>query len=312
MKALRDDTFSRRPPGARRRRPQGVITFTLALLCLALLVLSRIDNPMLNVVRNSLSDFVSPLLARATTALAPVRSLRERIEALAAPADALERLRAENQRLAIWEARAREMERRLADLQALARVVQEQPIAHVTGRIVADAGGPFARSVMLNAGREHGLRSGYPVISADGVVGRVLETGTLAARVLLLTDLNSRVPVLIGDADIKAILMGDNSSAPRLAHVPPTALIKSGDAVVTSGVGGLFPRGLRIGTVVETPGGLTVALHARLDRLDHVSVLFYQSPALDLVRDEPKLPASRRSLAGQPATTEAPPVPHNR
>ncbi|MFM9941857.1 MAG: rod shape-determining protein MreC [Hyphomicrobiaceae bacterium] len=313
MTALRDDTFARRPVGARRRRSQGVTAFVLGMLCVALLVLSRIDNPVISHVRHTLVDLVSPLLARVATALAPVRSLRERLSAMSVPAEELDRLRAENQRLAGWEARAKELERRLVDLQGLARAVQDQAISYVTGRVVADAGGPFARSVLLSVGRDHGLRSGYPVISADGLVGRVLETGPRAARVLLLTDLNSRIPVLVGEGDIKGVMMGDNGTAPRLAHIPATALIKTGDAVVTSGVGGLFPRGLRIGTVIDTPSGLTVALHARLDQIDHVSILFHQSPALDLVRDEAKPPnTGRRSLAGQPIPPEPSPSQPNR
>lgn len=307
MKALHDDTFARKPQGYRRRRSSGVLIFSLATLSVALLVLSRIDAPLVTVARRSLAELVGPVLDRVTTNLAPIRALRERYAAMTVAADELERLKAENQRLAGWEARAQELERRIADLQALARVVDEPAIKYVTGRVVADAGGPFARSVLLNAGRDEGLRGGYPVISADGVVGRVLETGPQFSRVLLLTDLNSRIPVLVGNDDAKAILLGDNGPVARLAHVAPSVLIKSGDRVVTSGVGGLFPRGLRVGTVVETPAGMTVEPFARLDNLDYVSVLFYQSPALDLVREDARPPAQtgrRRTLAGDPVPPE--------
>jgi rod shape-determining protein MreC len=221
----------------------------------------------------------------------------------------LEKLKAENQRLAGWEARAFELERRLADLSAIAHAVQEGRFEHRTGRIITDAGGPFARSALLSFGRNEGLRVGHPVISADGVVGRIQEIGEKSSRILLLTDLSSRVPVLVGDLGINAILMGDNGEAPRLAHLPAGLSLKSGDRVVTSGVGGIFPRGLRIGTVTETPTGYHVELHARLSDLDHVSVLLFDSPALDLIESQ-RTPATTggtsppRSLAGPPAHPE--------
>ena len=258
-----------------------------------------------------MSETIAPALEWVTSSTVPMRKLRDRIATLSASADEQERLKAENQRLAGWEARAFELERRLGDLSALARVVQESKFEHRTGRVITDAGGPFARTALLSFGRNEGLRVGYPVISADGVVGRIQELGEKSARILLLTDLNSRVPVLVGDLGIKAILMGDNGAQPRLAHLPAGLHIKSSDRIVTSGVGGLFPRGLRVGTVTETPSGYHVDLHARLDALDHVSVLLYNSPALDLIeaqraQTQSEAPlAGRRSIAGQPV----PPTP---
>ena len=139
------------------------------------------------------------------------------------------------------------------------------------------------------------------------MIGRVLETGAKAARVLLLTDLNSRVPILIGERGTRGVLIGDNGAKPTIAHLPEHAEIASGDEVVTSGVGGLFPRGIRIGSVVEEGGAFRVTLHARMDELDHVSVLFFESPALDLAGEEPRRPSAspaekrsglRRSAAG--------------
>jgi rod shape-determining protein MreC len=312
MRVLRNDSFARRSGGNHRRRSRGVAIFSLMLLSVALLVLSRIDNSVVHNARRTLVDLAAPALATVTQSLAPVRSLRERLAAMAVTREEMDRLKAANQQLAGWEARARELERRLADLSGLARVVAEAPIEFATVRVIADAGGPFARSVLVNGGSETGLRAGYPVISADGLVGRVLETGPRAARLLLLTDLNSRVPVLIGEQHVRGILAGDNTPSPRLVHLPAHVQVAAGEAVVTSGVGGLFPRGLRIGIVAATDAGPRVALHARLDEIEHVSVLFHFSPALDLIREEAPRPqagaAPRRALAGQPAGAEpAPP-----
>lgn len=281
MKVLKDDVFSRRPVGVRRRR-RGTGLFVFALISLALLALSRIDHPQVRQVRTELGELAAPVLRVVAVPFAPLRWLGEHIAGYLTVAEEVEALKAENQKLKGWEARARELERRLMDLGALAKVVDEPALQFVTGRVVADAAGPFARSLLLSAGRENGVKPGFPVVSADGLVGRVLESGARSSRILMLSDLNSRVPVLIGDDGMRAIMMGDNGATPRLAHLPEDALPKAGDEVVTSGVGGVFPRGLRVGFVEATDAGLRVRLHGRLDRLEHVSVLFFESPALEI------------------------------
>ena len=309
MKMLRDDVFARRrlQPGAARRR--GVGLFVLGFVSLGLLAMSRIEHPAVQNVRRTLAEFASPGLQAIAVPLAPLRRLGRQLATYATAVEDIDRLRDEVQKLKGWEARARELERRLADLALLARVVDEPGIEFITGRVIADANGPFARSVLLNAGRELGLKGGYPVVSADGLIGRVLETGARSARVLLLSDLNSRVPVLIGNSGTRGVLIGDNSDRPKLLHLPDNALAVIGDEVVTSGVGGLFPRGLRIGAVVVDAGILRVQLHARLNELDHVSVMFFETPALELAAEEPrKSPASaadRRGAARRAAAGNA-------
>ena len=155
-------------------------------------------------------------------------------------------------------------------------MVEEQRINFVTSRVIADSSGAFVRSVMINAGRAKDVRAGYPVINADGLVGRVAEAGENSARVLLLTDLNSRVPVVIGGKEVRAILSGDNGPEPRLTYMPQDVSISPGDDVATSGAGGLFPRGLRIGKVIGTALAPRVELRAKLDHLEYLSILFFE------------------------------------
>ncbi len=307
MRTLKDDVFARRRRSGGFAGRRGVAIFTLAALSLGLLAMSRIDHPAVERSRRFLSEMVSPGLQAIAVPLAPLRRLGRQLVASATAVDGMERLREENQKLKGWEARAKELERRLADLGTLARVVDEPGIEFVTGRVIADAKGPFARSVMLNAGREQGLKGGHPVVSGDGLIGRVLDTGPRSARILLLTDLNSRVPVMIGDSGTRAVMFGDNGTQPKLAHLPENPRFTTGDEVVTSGVGGLFPRGMRIGVVVDDDGTARVKLHARLDELDHVSVLFFETPALDIASEEQRKPSAasteRRSTVRRSAST---------
>jgi rod shape-determining protein MreC len=305
VRRLRDDAFARptfngstgtgTPGAGQSHSGAAIVAFSLA--AIALLALSRLDHSLVRGVRISLADAATPALA---AALVPVRPLQNAVRTLGNLMDAREeadRLRDENQRLKGWESRAREMERRLASVETLVKVVPEQPFAFRTARVVADTGGPFVKMALIDAGSEAGFRSGYPVVNADGMVGRLISAAPRSSRLLLLNDLNSRVPVYIGMKSIRAVMIGDQGHYPRLAHIPQDANVIVGDEVVTSGVGGVFPRGLRIGTVVDTGEQLRVELHARLDRLEYVS------PSLD---DEPLSERRSGRRRGSPAQAPAP------
>jgi rod shape-determining protein MreC len=161
------------------------------------------------------------------------------------------------------------------------------------------------RSALINLGRDDGVRIGYAVINGDGLVGRTVEAGASVARVLLLNDLNSRIPVLVGTAGVRALASGDNSAELKLEFFPDGASPHPGDEVYTSGADGVLPRGLRVGVVTGSPGALKVRPHAELSSLDVVSVLFFDTPALTRT-DPPAVPVAS-PLSPVPEDVEAPP-----
>ncbi len=175
---------------------------------------------------------------------------------------------------------------------ALVSVVEEPGIDHSSARVVATSSGPFVRSALLGIGRDRELKPGYPVIDPTGLAGRIVEVGASASRILLVTDINSRIPVLVGRSGTPAILLGDNGPKPRIAHLPADAVVESGDEIYTSGVGGILPRGLRIGSVVDVQGKLHARLYAQLDDLDYVSILKFDSPVIEF-RDGERQPRGR-------------------
>jgi rod shape-determining protein MreC len=111
------------------------------------------------------------------------------------------------------------------------------------------------RTVLVNAGTEDNVARGQAAITGEGLVGRLTEVGNRAARVLLITDLNSRIPVTIEGSHVNAVLAGDNSDRPRLLYLPAADAVKIGDRVVTAGEGGIFPPGLPVGVVSAIDGG---------------------------------------------------------
>lgn len=273
----------------------------LVFVCLGLLLLSRLEHSALSAARWRIAEWMSPVLQAAMVPLEPVRRVGRQIAAQVDMTEELRRLKAENEKLASWEWRARSLEKKLADLEALTKTVAEPQIGFVTSRVIADSSGAFIRSIMIDAGRAQNVKAGYPVINADGLVGRVIEIGEGSARVLLSNDLNSRIPVTVGRKGLRAVLAGDNGAEPRLLFLPPDAAVSEGDDVATSGTGGLFPRGLRIGAVTGSPSAPRVKLRARLDELEYVSVLFYDNPAIDIMGEPAvRLHSERREGAGVP------------
>lgn len=268
-------------------------------LAAALLLLGRAETYVFDQARQVVTDMAAPLLELASRPVAVARRVVERTDEYAYVFDENERLRAENARLLAWKEAALKLEAKVARYEALLNVQVDPEIKYISGRVVSDNGGPFVDTVIVNVGREQGAKSGDAVIDSDGVVGRVVATGEKAARVLLLTDLNSRIPVVIEPAHYKAVLAGDNTDWPKLEYLTSTSGISPGDRVVTSGDGGLIPPGLPIGLVIQTSDGLTrVETFADRNRLDFVRVLKYEFPTEVARQDPPDV------LKGPPVTAK--------
>ena len=187
------------------------------------------------------------------------------------------RLRAENSELRQWRDEAIAMKTVNERYEALMGIRTDPPVQMATGATVQDSRGPFARARLINVGAGEGVRIGNPVLNEHGLIGRVVGTTAGISRVLLLTDVASRTPVLIERTDQRALLTGDASANPRLAYVRGVGL-KAGDRVLTSGDGGGFPRGLPVGIVAKgVDGSWRVKLFSDRGAVDYVRVLLFQS-----------------------------------
>jgi rod shape-determining protein MreC len=200
-----------------------------------------------------------------------------------------------------------------ARLRAVLGLTIDPPLPMVTAQVITDARGPFANSRLADAGSEHGVAIGNPVMSDHGLVGRVVGVTRGASRVLLLTDMSSRTPVMVERTNARAILTGDGGAHPAMAYMRGVDPVKVGDRVLTSGDGGVFPRGLPVGVVVRgMDGGWRVKLDCDDAPIDFVRILLFRS--FDQVVDQkalagstvpPMPPGETGAFAGQGAT--APP-----
>lgn len=266
----------------------------LALAGFALLLLGRTDALLAERARMALADALAPVFAMAGVPLAAAHAGLEELRGLQTLRSDNARLRQENEQLLRWQAAAVALDAENAMLKDTLRWVPDPAASYVTARVVADAGGVYARAVLLPIGRNQGVAKGQVALDGQGLVGRVTELGARSARVLLVTDLNSRVPVTLETSRGRAILMGTNGSRPRLMHWSEDAPPIEGERVVTSAEANAFPAGLPLGTVRYAGNVPEVELTARLDRLDAIRLFDYgqrgvPSPDAAAVR-----PAERR------------------
>ncbi|HEX2802176.1 MAG TPA: rod shape-determining protein MreC [Phenylobacterium sp.] len=204
---------------------------------------------------------------------AGVNSLRDYLFA----ASENRRLKAELKEMRQWRDVAIALRETNERYRVLLGLRTDPPIPMAAARIVTDSRGPFANTRLADAGSEKGVKAGNPVMSENGLVGRVIGVANGASRVLLLTDIASRTPVMMDRTNARAILTGDGGPNPRLDYLRGREPVREGDRVLTSGDGGVIPRGLPVGTAVKgLDGRWRVVLASDRSAIDFVRILLFQ------------------------------------
>ncbi|GAB4346912.1 MAG: hypothetical protein Kow0099_28590 [Candidatus Abyssubacteria bacterium] len=163
----------------------------------------------------------------------------------------------------------------------------------IIARVIGTEPGPWSRAVLLDKGTAHGVKEGAPVISSSGLVGHVVKAYYGQSRVLLLTDMESKVSVLVQRNREQCVIQGDDGGC-MLKYIEPTADIAEGDIIITSGIGPIYPKGLLVGWIGELSaesGDLfkwaKVVPAADFEKLEMVMVLPCRETP-DELSDEPK------------------------
>lgn len=275
-----------------RRILVGLLIFVL----IGLFLLWRIDSPRVERFRANLVDRVMPSFDWALRPVTAATSMFSDFQSYQRIYEQNQELRRELQQMKAWKEAALQLEQKNARLLDLNNVRLDPLLTYVTGVVIADSGSPFRQSVLVNVGKRDGIKDGWATMDGIGIVGRISGVGRNTARVILLTDSNSRIPVAIQPTGQRALLTGDNTAAPPLELLENPELIRPGDRVVSSGDGGVFPAGLLVGQVaLGTDGRLRVRLAADYERLEFLRVL--RSREHEQIHDP-------GGLLAPPATTE--------
>ncbi len=250
-----------------------VLLFLLS-ASIGLLMLGRMDTTLLEEARIALTDSTAPILEALSRPAATISDIVGNVRELTNLRQDNLALKAENARLLQWQQVARTLLAENDQLRTLMNFTSDAVVKSVVGRVIGDTSGPFIRSLLVNAGLREGVKPGHAAVTAGGLLGRVASAGERSSRILLISDLNSRIPVLIESTRARAMLTGDNTRRPRLTFFSANIEIGIGSRIVTSGHGGMFPTGIAIGTVTEIgDAGIRIEPFSSPDQLEYVRLV---------------------------------------
>lgn len=263
---------------ARTRGGAHLPLLIVAALAIALILVGKAQSTLFDHIRATVSDAMAPVL-KATAA--EVSGFNRDLRALGGIFTIYQdnvRLKEENARLKKWQSTAQVLNDRIKRYQLLLHAVPDPALSSVVARVIGRANHPFLQTIILDAGRQAGIKPGQGVIDDRGMIGRIFLTGEHTAWVIPLTDLNSRIPVTIVPGDAQAIMAGNNSPMPTIETLSHGVELKNGAQVISSGDGDILPAGLPIGMVVVTGKTYRVALFADQSTAQDVQILNYKMP----------------------------------
>jgi len=260
------------PDSVSRTNISLIIAFVIAGI---IFIADQSSNRVLQKSQSVTDNTVSPILAVLSV---PIRKTEDFFEGFRDRNRALEEnvaLKEELYQLREAQDRADIMAMKLARFEQILQAKQgiDTPNEKIAARAVSEIDGPFVRAALINAGTKQGVKAGHPVMTVNGLYGHVLRVGPNSARVLLLGDLNSRIAIMSGQSQARAILAGNNSDFPVISFISDESGWAVGDEVISSGDGGVLPRGLFIGRVKkDTKNRLAVELGVLKQPIDWVWV----------------------------------------
>ena len=253
---------------------RSLTTIAFILLSIVLLMMSIFNPDSVASIRSGAMNSLSPIVSAIS---APVQFVSQFVRDVSGLSQLQARnalLETENARLKEWYQTALLLEAENKSLKDLLNLKQEPGHKYVSARVISDAGNSFVKTIMIKSGKADEVDKGHVALSSNGLIGRVVESADEAARILLLTDINSRVPVIVQGSNQHAVMAGDNTSTPNLRYLPSDTTIADGARIVTSGNGGIFPAGLPIGiTQIDSNGKINVKLYADFNHLQYVRIM---------------------------------------
>jgi len=237
----------------------------LVMAAFALMLLGKADTILVERMRGVVVDLMTPVIRALSQPAGALADVADNVRDLANLRAENARLREENQQLLLWRDAARRLEAENTQFRSLLDYTPPPEAQTFAIRVMGDTGGAFAHSLLVAAGSKDHMRKGMAVLTGEGLVGRVAQVGRRASRVVLITDITSRVPVVLENTRTRAILAGNNSERPRLIYVPAGARVLPGDRVVTSGHAGALPPGIPVG-VVSSVDDTVIRVQPFIDR----------------------------------------------
>ena len=179
----------------------------------------------------------------------------------------LEKLKSEKYEVKFLEAENKRLKKVLNDINYSSELV--------IAKVIIDKQSPFLRSIIINKGSKNNIKKGMSVLSDSYLIGKVVEVNYMTSRVLLLSDLNSKIPVTIEPGSIQSILSGDGENSGNIQYTKDNLPIADGSIIYTSGTGGLLKSGIPIGKIEQNENQNDVNFFIDFSQLRYVKVSSY-------------------------------------
>lgn len=263
----------------KKNRPVAVIS-VVAVILVVLLAYSARHPYETGLFRKLVLEMSSPLDYFFRMPINAVHQVWHRYIFLIGLGDENRRLKQENDRLTNQLVQYREAYYENERLKKLLGI--QSGLAHksVPARVIGGDQKSVLKTILINRGTADGVKKDFPVMTDQGIVGRVIETSWHVSRVLLLTDANSNIDSFIQSNRVQGVLQGTGALGCNLKYVAKTEDVKAGDMVLTSGLTATFPKGLILGIVARADkqdGGLFQKIEVTpvvdFSRLEEVLVL---------------------------------------
>lgn len=252
----------------------GVFVFFLFVLSLALLLFSKNHSSTMEDVRMAIVNTTTPVVQALAAPVDTLHGIGNWVRDMSQLREENLALKADNARLLRWQFAATELASENDRLRHLLKFAPTAAASYISARIAIDGVSAYSHSVIINAGLTQGISRDAAVLNESGLVGRVIEAGQKTSRILLLTDVNSRIPVITQSSREHAIAGGNGTDTLSLLYLPENTKVKVGETIVTSGDGNVIPEGLPVGIVTKIEkDAATIQTFADWHRLEYVSVV---------------------------------------
>jgi len=296
--------------GSRSNSHVGLLLFSLVSLILLLSSLYAAEASVFKKARETAIEAAAPVLIFFA---GPIGWVRDRVGDVGDYFRVLEQnkaLREENAALRQWEEEARSLRSVISALEELDAYEAPPTAKPINAFVIGESNEAYAHSMIVNAGTKDGAVEGLAAVDERGMIGRIVDASANASRILLLNDIQSRIPVFVEGSFVEGLLVGRSTSNPTIAitMLANGDRIVPGQRVITSGAGGVLPRGLAVGVVSKVDDKeATVELSADYARTRLVRIINYQFPQVeDEEAAEPEAPKAADPL---PARQRAPAAP---
>ena len=282
MSTSRDDFgIAIRSALLQRGAKQKFSLFVLILISIIVFVLDNSNLKPIKILRSIINDGVYRISAISSSPIKFTFATKNFITQHIFLYKENEKLKLELQELKKEKLRTSYLEAENKQLQDVVQLEKKSSFVTVGAKIMLDKDSPYLNSAIINKGSNSGIKMGMPVLSKGNLVGRIVEVNYLSSRILLLNDLNSRIPVVISPTGDQAILTGAGREKPVLDYLPENFKFSEESLVYTSGKDGVLFTGIPIGNIVDGKQKPVVKLFTDPNQIFLVNIVLEQDTDLE-------------------------------